>query len=96
MTKETTTESPTFEMAFGRLEKILEAINAGQVSLDEALKLYEEADGLITSCSRRLAQAEQRVETLIKNRQGELSLGADGKPRTEPLGSRSSPMEDAS
>ncbi|MCH9609508.1 MAG: Exodeoxyribonuclease 7 small subunit [Chlamydiales bacterium] len=61
-----------FEKAFSRLEEILEKMNSGNVPLDESLKLYEEADKLITSCSGRLAEAEEKIETLVKKRNGEL------------------------
>jgi exodeoxyribonuclease VII small subunit len=73
-----------FEASFHRLEEILEKMNTGTISLDEALKLYEEADKLITLCAKRLNDAERTVEILIKNRQtGELVLGNDKKPATQ-------------
>jgi exodeoxyribonuclease VII small subunit len=77
------TEEIHFEAAFGRLEQILEKMNSGEVSLDESLKLYEEADKLIIACNKRLHQAERRVEMLMKNRNGELVLGSDLKPATQ-------------
>ena len=69
-----------FEKAFARLETILEKMNSSETSLDESLKLFEEADGLITGCNRRLTTAERRVEMLIKNRSGDLTMESDGKP----------------
>lgn len=72
-----------FESAFARLEQILEKMNSGNVSLDESLKLYEEADALISMCSKRLNDAERKIEILIKNRSGELSLGNDQKPLSQ-------------
>jgi len=75
----------SFETAFARLEEILEKMNSGSVSLDESLKLYEEADKLINICSKRLNAAEKKIETLIKNRKGELVLGSDQRPLTERL-----------
>jgi exodeoxyribonuclease VII small subunit len=72
-----------FEEAFARLEQILERMNSGSISLDESLKLYEEADKLITLCSKRLNDAERKIEMLIKNRNGELVLDADQKPATQ-------------
>ena len=69
-----------FEKAFTRLEEILERMNSGTISLDESLKLYEEADTLIATCSKRLTDAERKIEILIKNRNGDLTLGADQKP----------------
>lgn len=73
----------SFEAAFARLEAILERMNSGTISLDESLKLYEEADALITTCSKRLNDAERKIEVLIKNRGGELALGNDQKPVTQ-------------
>lgn len=73
----------SFETAFHRLEEILERMNSNTVSLDESLKLFEEADKLITMCNKRLIDAERKVEMLIKNRAGELLLGSDQKPGTQ-------------
>lgn len=72
-----------FEQSFSRLEQILERMNSGNVSLDESLQLYEEADRLIAFCASRLNTAETRIEALIKRRSGELSLDEEGKPLTE-------------
>lgn len=73
----------SFEAAFARLEEILEKMNTGTISLDESLALYEEADRLIARCSKRLNEAERKIEILIKNRGGELALGQDQKPVTQ-------------
>lgn len=78
-----------FETAFARLENILEKMNLGTISLDESLKLYEEADILIASCNKRLVDAEKKIEVLIKNRNGELVLGQDLKPSTQDFNSGS-------
>jgi exodeoxyribonuclease VII small subunit len=72
-----------FEAAFARLEEILEKMNQGSITLDESLKLFEEADKLIVLCNKRLTDAERTVEKLIKNRNGELSLGSEGRPLTQ-------------
>lgn len=82
-------EQPTsFEKAFERLEHILEQLNSGKVGLEDALKLYEEADRLILQCQKKLNDAEKKIELLIKNRSGEVALGPDGKPLTEDLPSK--------
>ena len=73
----------TFETAFARLEEILERMNSGEATLDESLRLYEEADKLITNCSKMLNEAERKIETLVKNRNGELNMGSDQKPITQ-------------
>lgn len=76
-------QEPTFEAAFARLENILEQMNSGSTTLDQSLKLYEEADKLITTCGKKLTDAERKIETLIKNRNGELVLGSDQRPTTQ-------------
>jgi exodeoxyribonuclease VII small subunit len=74
----------SYETCFARLEEILEKMNSSSISLDESLKLYEEADKLIAFCSKRLNDAERKIEILIKNRNtGEVVLGPDQKPLSE-------------
>lgn len=61
------TQNPLqFEKAFERLEQILNTMNSGKTPLEESLKLFEEAEMLIQTCSSRLTQAEKRIEQLIK------------------------------
>ncbi len=72
-----------FERSFARLEEILEKMNSGNVSLDESLKLYEEADRLIAGCAQKLNKAEAKIEMLIKRRDGELQLDGEGIPSVE-------------
>ena len=73
----------TFEEAYKRLEEILDKMNSGKVSLDESLKLYEEADKLIADCTKRLNEAEKKIEMLIKSRSGDLVLDDEGEPILE-------------
>lgn len=79
----TFSESTSFEAAFTRLEEILEKMNSGSISLDESLKLFEEADKLIIFCNKRLNDAEKKVEMLVKNRNGDLVQGSDQRPITQ-------------
>lgn len=74
----------SFEKAFERLEQILSAMNSGKTPLEESLKLFEEAELLIRTCSARLTSAEQKIEQLIKNK-GEVVLDAEQRPKTEPF-----------
>ncbi len=81
-----TTDAPlSFEAAYARLEEILEKMNSGKVSLEDSLKLYEEADRLIGWCGKRLTEAEKKIEILVKNRDAELHLGEQGRPQTQPF-----------
>lgn len=72
----------SFEKAFERLEQILETMNSGKIPLEESLKLFEEAEKLIRTCSARLTSAEQKIEQLMKSK-GEVALDAEQKPKTE-------------
>jgi exodeoxyribonuclease VII small subunit len=76
----------SFEAAYARLEEILEKMNSGKVPLEEALKLYEEADRLITWSSKRLTEAETKIEILMKNQGAEVQVDAQGRPQTQPFG----------
>ncbi len=73
----------TFEQAYEKLENIVERISSESIALDEALKLYEEADKLIQSCQKQLSEAEQKIEILLKNREGNLTLDEAGRPLTD-------------
>jgi exodeoxyribonuclease VII small subunit len=75
----------TFETAYAKLEEILEKMNSGKVALEESLHLYEEADQLIIWCSKRLTEAEKKIEILTKNRDAELAIDSTGKPETRPF-----------
>jgi len=75
-------EQNTFEKAFARLEEILRVMNDGKASLDESIGLYMEADKLIGSCGKKLSEAEQKIEVLIKNREGSVQMNNSGAPTT--------------
>jgi exodeoxyribonuclease VII small subunit len=79
----TAEETMTFENAYSRLEEILEKMSSGKLSLEDSLTCYEEADQLIGFCNKKLTQAEQKIEILIKNREGNLSLTPEGTPQTQ-------------
>lgn len=88
LTQDQETLSLSFEAAFARLEEILERLNTGSISLDDSLILYEEADKLIGICSKKLNDAERKIEVLVKNRNNELLFNSDEKPVTQEFGVR--------
>ncbi len=57
-----------FENAMIRLEEIAGLLEDGSRSLDESLKLFEEANKLSTFCFSRLDEAEQKLKLLVKDR----------------------------
>lgn len=56
-----------FESSLKKLEEIVSNLESGDLSLDAALKQYEEGVRLADACSKRLTEAEKRVEVLIKS-----------------------------
>ena len=74
----------SFEMAYQRLEEILNLMNQSSSTLEESLNLYVEADDLMRACSDKLTAAEQKIEHLIKNRTDKFS-NADSQSETKPF-----------
>jgi len=68
----------TFEEAFARLEKVVEALRDGSSTLDEALAYYEEGVKLARYCQQVLEHAELRVK--------QLTTDSHGQPVTEVFG----------
>jgi exodeoxyribonuclease VII small subunit len=65
-----------FEKALEKLEKIVQDLETGDISLDDALKKYEEGIKLSRACQQKLAQAEKKIEILIKTPSGTLKKEA--------------------
>ena len=63
-----------FEKALERLEKIVGELEGGELSLDEALKHYEEGIKLVQLCSKKLDTAQKKVEILTKTPGGKFQL----------------------
>ena len=59
-----------FEVALKKLENIVENLEGGDLSLEAALKHYEEGVKLADICSKRLSEAEKKVEVLLKTSGG--------------------------
>lgn len=55
-----------FESALERLNEIVKELESGSVELEKSLKLFEEGMQLIERTRGLLADAEERVKTLIK------------------------------
>lgn len=71
MTKgEGTRKEKSFEAALERLEAIVAEMEAGQLKLDAMLKKYEEGMLLARFCTKRLEQAEKKIEMLVKKEDG--------------------------
>jgi len=55
-----------FEKSLKRLEEIVGELEEGNLSLEKALKIYEEGITLTRSCSKMLKEAKARVEKLAQ------------------------------
>jgi len=55
-----------FEKALEELEEIVKKMEAGELSLDESLKVFEEGIRLSRFCANRLDEAERKVEILLR------------------------------
>jgi exodeoxyribonuclease VII small subunit len=60
------TEEQTFEQAQAELEQIVERLEQGKASLDEALALWERGEQLYAFCRERLDSAQGKVEELAR------------------------------
>ncbi|MBI3353700.1 MAG: exodeoxyribonuclease VII small subunit [Nitrospirota bacterium] len=59
-----------FEEAIKRLEEIVNRLEAGDIPLDDSIKLFEEGVKLYQICLKRLDEAEKKVEILLKDKNG--------------------------
>ncbi len=63
-----------FEEALKKLETIVEAMEAEELSLDTLLARFDEGTRLAKVCQAKLAEAELKIRQLEKNAAGELVL----------------------
>jgi exodeoxyribonuclease VII small subunit len=64
------TRKPTkfnFEEALETLEALVEAMEEGELSLEESLKAFEQGIKLTRECQSALEKAEQKVQLLVKS-----------------------------
>ncbi len=66
-------EYKDFETALERLEKIVAALEKGELTLEEAMARYEEGMNITQYCSDRLEAAERKVEMLQQDERGKIS-----------------------
>ena len=58
---------PDFEAALAELEKLVEKMESGDQSLEDALQSFQRGIELTRACQQALKNAEQRVEKLVKS-----------------------------
>ncbi len=65
-------KKPDFERSLARLEEVVRKLESPQLSLDEAMRLFEEGVALSRECQKQLEEAEGKVEILLKKADGKL------------------------
>ncbi|ATX77927.1 MULTISPECIES: exodeoxyribonuclease VII small subunit [Reinekea] len=58
-------KTPAFEDKLSTLESLVERLESGQLSLDEAMDAFEQGIKLTRDCQESLATAEQKVQILM-------------------------------
>ena len=61
-----------FEKAIQRLEKIVEDLETGELDIDKSLEIFEEGIKMSRVCSKKLSEAEAKIEKLTRDQKGEL------------------------
>ena len=84
------TEELTYEQAVERLQEIADALESGDVGLNEALALFEEGVALTRTCADTLKKVEGKIEKLVSEMNGILKsedvaddFAEDTDPRDE-------------
>lgn len=76
-------EELSFEKALERLEAIVEAMESGELPLEQMLAEYEQGMKLAAVCAQKLAEAELKIQELEKI--------AEGRFRLRPMGPEEAP-----
>ena len=63
-------EPKSIEELFEWLESIISSLESGDIPLDKSLTLFEEGMTLAETCRIQLNAAEQRVQELMKDKDG--------------------------
>ena len=66
-------EKLTFEEAIQNLEKIVEELENGKLSLDESVKKFKNGIELAKYCNETLEQAEKQISILLEDENGEMA-----------------------
>ena len=65
-------QDQSFEQLFGELESTVAKLEAGDLSLDESLALFQRGMELAKKCGEMLDQAELRIKELVPQANGQV------------------------
>lgn len=60
----------TFEKAMEQLEKIVETMESGTLSLEQSLKQFEEGMKLSQYCAQKLEETEKKISLILEKSDG--------------------------
>ena len=63
----------TFEQSMKQLEQIVQELESGDLSLEKAIKKFEEGIHLSMFCSKKLEETEKKISILLKDTNGEIT-----------------------
>jgi len=73
----------SFETSLEALEQIVHDLEQGELPLEKSLELFEQGIRLSRECQERLSQAERRIEVLLRDNQGRVTV-SEFEPVTAP------------
>jgi exodeoxyribonuclease VII small subunit len=77
-------KTQTFEQAMNRLEEISQALESGEISLEQSIKLLDEGNKLVEFCQSKLNEAEKKIQKLSRNADGTFMISPlDDLPRSD-------------
>jgi exodeoxyribonuclease VII small subunit len=87
-------KEPRFEESLQKLEALVQEMEAGDMALEEIIKKYEEGSRLVKFCTAKLSEAEKRIEVLMREKDGSLSLQPVGSASPDDSGDSESEEEE--
>ncbi len=76
-------KSVDFEQSIAELEALVDALESGDLSLEDSLKTFEKGVKITRECQTALKDAEKKVEILSRDNQGEITATPFDAPDDE-------------
>lgn len=67
---------PNFEKSMKQLEQIVQELESGDLSLEKAIKKFEDGVRLSKLCSKQLDETEKKVTMLLQDQNGKISVNS--------------------
>ena len=64
----------SFEQQLTALEKVVERLEQGELSLDDSVRLFEEGMTLSAACKAELEAAEGKIQVLVERGNGAMAV----------------------